>query len=134
MGKIKLFVQSELAALVKSRHAFHAIPEPSYGERMTADRVMAELTLLGVPFVRYGQTAIVATIGDPSGSTIGARFNMDGLQGCVDGTLGHGTSTIEKHAHACGHDVELAWAMSIARYFATHKPRHTVRLVFQPAE
>lgn len=134
MDQIKNFVRDEAAVLLSNRAAFHAIPEPSYGERMTMELVARELDQLGIPYEECGPTGIVATIGDKDAPTVGARFNMDGLEGCADHTAHPGVSTVENCAHACGHDVELAWAISIARYFAKYPPKGAIRLVFQPAE
>lgn len=136
MKTVKLFVEKFRNEHINYRNGFHRIAEPSYKELKTSEFIQKELKKFGIPYKIIGDTAVVAEIGSGS-PVIGARFNMDGLEGCVERTaisIGPEYIGSANCMHACGHDVELAWAMAIAHYFSQHKPQGTVRLVFQPAE
>lgn len=139
VDKIKEFVARVREQVAAWRHAFHSIPEAAYHEFDTSRYIREQLTSLSSSTAKFevmsvGKTALVVTIGSGA-PVVGCRFNMDGLAGCTEATgLGH-ASTRAGFTHACGHDVELAWALGIARYMSEHPPtRGTLKLIFQPAE
>ncbi|MGL6174046.1 MAG: M20 family metallopeptidase [Cellulosilyticaceae bacterium] len=122
--------------VVELRRAFHEIPELSFEEVKTSQRVQQELRGMGIPYEVVARTGVVASIkGDKPGRCVALRADMDALRvkECT------GVSYASKHEgmmHACGHDGHMAMLLGAARVLSEMKEQieGEVRLIFQPAE
>ena len=60
--------------VVEMRRYFHAHPELSWQEVKTSEKIQAELTKQGIPFVKGKGTAVIGTIkGGQLGKKLGIR-------------------------------------------------------------
>ena len=122
--------------LIALRRWFHQHPELSFEEADTAQRIIAELTQLGIPYDYEGVGhAVIGRISglDPSRMAIGLRADMDALPG----NEATGASYSSLHAgrvHACGHDAHMAMLIGAASRLTSEPPPGPVSLIFQPAE
>jgi amidohydrolase len=131
-------VPGEIAArLLEVRRRLHAIPELAFQELKTSAYLSAELSSAGLT-VRQGlaRTGLVATVeGSEPGKTVLVRADMDGLpiQEPAEESFGSGHAGV---MHACGHDVHMAIALTLAEQLARrkHRLKGNVRFAFQPAE
>jgi hippurate hydrolase len=124
------------ARLVTLRRWFHQHPELSFQEAETAERVIAELERLNIPFDYPGVGhAVIGTIDgrDNSERAIALRAEMDALPG--EETTGAPYASIYPgRMHACGHGAHMAMLIGAAHLLKTRQPPGPVRLIFQPAE
>lgn len=121
--------------LVTLRRHFHQNPELAYNEVATAQRVIAELDELGIPFDYPGKGGgVVGRLeGAGPGRTIALRAEMDALP-CQERTGLPFASRVPGQMHACGHDVHMAMLVGAATLLKSDPPDGTVLFVFQPAE
>jgi amidohydrolase len=122
--------------VINLRREFHRIPEPSFKEFKTSERIKAELNNLDIPFITTGATGIVAEIkGKGKGKTVALRTDMDALQ-ITECTNINFKSQNEGYMHACGHDGHIASLLCAAKVLMElqNEFNGTVKLIFQPAE
>lgn len=133
---------AELEGIYKD---LHANPELSMQERRTAGIAAAWLRRQGYEVAEgVGGTGVVGLLRNGDGPTVLLRADMDalpmeegtGLPYASDktGTDRFGQDTAI--AHACGHDMHVAWLMGATRVLAENRGgwRGTVMAVFQPGE
>ena len=130
------FLAANGEQLVELRRDLHAHPELGWQEHRTTERIVDELTAVGLePHKLPGGTGVVCDIG-PS-PVVGLRADIDALP-VVDGTSAPYRSTVEGVSHACGHDVHTTVVVGVGRYLAelavAGELARGVRLLFQPAE
>lgn len=124
-------------AIKALRHAIHEEPELGFEEFKTAQKVMAFLDSIQVPYVSsVATTGIIATIkGKYPGKTVLLRADMDAL--ALQEDPNHKLiSKILGKMHACGHDGHTAGLCLAAALLNEVKDElhGEVRLMFQPAE
>ncbi len=129
-------VTSDVAdRMVAVRRAVHRHPELAFQEAHTAQLIIEELELLGIPY-RYegvGSGVVAQLTAAPQSPVVALRAEMDALPGIENTGLPY-ASEIEGAMHGCGHDSHIAMVLGAARLLAQSPPPITVRFVFQPAE
>lgn len=122
--------------MVDLRRDLHRHPELSNEEHETAERLIARLKQLEIPFQSgVGGTGIVADIpGKHSGPRVALRADMDALP--IHEETGLDFSSIREGVmHACGHDGHSSMLMGAAELLLQDEPPPLpVRLIWQPAE
>lgn len=122
--------------VISLRREFHRFPELSHREYKTCEKIIGELTGMGLSFHRVLETGIVAEIkGYRPGKTVALRSDMDALPVHEKTGLPY-ASRNEGVMHACGHDGHMAMILGAAKILCEMKDQicGTVRLIFQPAE
>lgn len=119
--KVRLLVQQAGEKLIEERRRFHAWPERSGEEKVTAEYVRAEMAKLGLEPRWAGETLSALYLLDTGrpGKTLVLRADIDGLplpeeeenlagkKVCVSQRPGF--------CHGCGHDAHTAMLLSAAR-------------------
>jgi amidohydrolase len=134
-----------LAELDTVYRDLHANPELSMQEHRTAGIAAAWLDRSGYEVTtNIGGTGIVGVLRNGEGATVLLRADMDALPieettGLAYASRATGTDRFggnSRVAHACGHDMHIAWLLGVTRLLAEHKTewRGTVLAVFQPGE
>jgi len=125
---------------------FHANPELSTVETMTAARMADELRSAGFEVTEsIGGTGLVAIMENGEGPLVMMRADMDGLpvqeaSGLEYASTMQQTSPITGETvytmHACGHDVHITALVGTARQMSNRRDEWsgTLMLVVQPAE
>jgi amidohydrolase len=132
----------ELEALYKDVHAH---PELSMQEVRTADLASKHLTKNGYEVTPgIGKTGVVGLLRNGDGPTVMLRADMDalpireasGLDYASDITATDATGHTTPVAHACGHDMHVAWLVGATSLFAQRRDAWsgTLMAVFQPGE
>ena len=113
----------------------HRDPEVSFDEHKTADRIAAELTVLGLDVSRIGEIGRVAVIENAEGPTVLARADIDALPVTEDTGLDF-ASEVDGVMHACGHDMHAAALLGAVRLLNENRDAWsgTYIALFQPAE
>jgi len=128
---------AEVAAqVIEWRRDFHQYPEPSLQEVRTTQRLMEELTKMGIPCRKLEPTGVIGTIeGGKPGKTIALRADIDALEVTEEANVPF-KSQNEGIMHACGHDTHTAMLLGAAKILNEMKENlcGNVRLLFQPAE
>lgn len=121
--------------MVELRRTFHREPELAFEEERTAQKIMAELKRLGIPFEYGGKGGgVVARLSVGSEApTVALRAEMDALPGEETTDLPF-SSTTPGIVHACGHDAHMAMVLGAAALLKQTPPSGNVLFVFQPAE
>lgn len=121
--------------MVELRRELHRHPELAFEEVRTAERMMAELDSLHIPYTYDGPgSGVIAGLEGPQGApVIALRADMDALPGDESTELPY-ASTVAGKMHACGHDAHCAMVLGAAHLLAVSPPPIGVRFVFQPAE
>lgn len=132
----------KLEALYKDVHAH---PELSMQEHRTAELAAKHLRDNGYEVTTgVGKTGVVGLLRNGDGPTVMLRADMDALPvkeasgvdyaSTVTATDAAGNTTAV--AHACGHDMHVAWLTGVAALFAQQRNswRGTLMVVFQPGE
>lgn len=122
--------------LLVLRRWFHQHPELSWQEAETAQRIIAELERLGIPFTYNGiGHAVIGRIDglDPTAPAVALRADMDALPG-NESTGAPYASENAGIMHACGHCAHMAMLIGAATLLQENPPPGPVNLVFQPAE
>ncbi len=133
---------AELEAVYKDLHAH---PELSLQEQRTSGIAAAWLERCGWEVTAgIGKTGVVGMLRNGEGPTVLLRADMDALPvaeatGLPYASRARGTDRFGNDtaiAHACGHDMHVAWLMGATRLLAESRDRWhgTVLAVFQPAE
>src|SRR5690349_9390256 len=123
----------------------HAHPELSMQEYRTADRAANRLGEAGFAVTTgVGSTGVVGVLRNGDGPTVAARADMDalpvreatGLPYASTATVTDGDGRDTPVAHACGHDMHVAWLATAADLLARNRAAWsgTLVTVFQPAE
>jgi amidohydrolase len=144
--ELKGYVMTDITALVARdtdrlstiRKALHKIPETGFAEKKTA-RFVAE-QLYGIPDIQVttgiAETGVLGLLktGRP-GKTLLIRADMDALPISEETGLAF-ASTHDNAMHACGHDGNMAMALTTARILSLIKDRFSgnIKFMFQPAE
>lgn len=134
-----MFDQAQADALyphwVELRRAFHREPELAFEEVATAEKIMAELGRLGIPYEYQGKGGgVIGRIeGRGDAPAVALRADMDALPGTELTGLPF-ASTIPGRMHACGHDAHMTMVLGAAALLKDKPPPGRVLLVFQPAE
>ena len=134
-----------LAELEAVYRDLHANPELSMQEHRTAGIAAAWLDRSGYEVTTdVGGTGVVGVLRNGEGATVLLRADMDALPieettGLAYASRATGTDRFggnSRVAHACGHDMHIAWLLGVTRLLAEHKTewRGTVLAVFQPGE
>lgn len=122
--------------VVEMRRYFHENPELSWQEENTSKKIQAELSKMGIPFVKGKGTAVIGTIkGALPGKKLGIRADIDALPV----TEKTGLPFASKNAgvmHACGHDSHISILLAAAKALNEQKDqlKGEIRVIFQPAE
>lgn len=118
------------------RQDFHRWPELGNEEYRTAERILLELSKLGIETERMLSTGIVGYLEKkPGKKTVALRADMDALP--IHETVILPFSSERKGImHACGHDVHMAVLLGTARVLSKIKNEinGNVKFIFQPAE
>jgi amidohydrolase len=134
-----------LAELEAVYRDLHANPELSMQEHRTAGIATAWLGQFGYEVTTgVGGTGVVGVLRNGEGATVLLRADMDALPveeatGLSYASRATGTDRFGSHsyvAHACGHDMHVAWLLGATRLLAEHRSDWcgTVIAVFQPGE
>jgi amidohydrolase len=136
-GQLDRWLAAHGAELVAIRRHIHAHPEPSHSEFETAALVARELAVAGLsPRLLPKGNGVICDIGEGD-RVIAFRADLDALplQDTKDVPY---RSTVEKVAHACGHDVHttvlLGLGLALAQLDEQGELPGRIRLIFQPAE
>jgi amidohydrolase len=123
--------------LIGRRRHFHAEPELAFEEVETARVIADHLRGFGLEVSSgVGRTGVVGTLkGGRPGRSVLVRADMDGLPIEERSDLPY-RSIHRGVMQACGHDVHLAIALTLAHLLAERKEelKGSVRFAFQPAE
>ncbi len=136
-GQLDRWLASRGAELVAVRRHIHAHPELSNQEFETAALVARELAVAGLSprFLPKGN-GVICDIGQGD-RVIALRADLDALP-LPDTKDVPYRSTVDKVAHACGHDVHttvlLGVGLALAQLAERGELPGRVRLLFQPAE
>ena len=134
-----------LAELEEQYKDIHAHPELSMQEHRTAGIAAAWLRQQGYEVTEgVGGTGVVGLLRNGDGATVLLRADMDALPmqestGLPYASRASGTDRFGQAtaiAHACGHDMHVAWLLGATRLLAEHRQpwTGTVMAVFQPGE
>jgi amidohydrolase len=132
----------ELEALYKDVHAH---PELSMQENRTADITAKHLRDNGYEVTTgVGKTGVVGLLRNGEGPTVMLRADMDALPVREASGVDYASTVTTKDAagnatpvaHACGHDMHVAWLTGVTALFAKQRDawRGTLMAVFQPGE
>jgi len=136
-GQLDRWLASRGAELVAIRRHIHAHPELSHSEFETAALIARELAVAGLsPRLLPKGNGLICDIGDGD-RVIAFRADLDALP-LQDSKDVPYRSTVEKAAHACGHDVHttvlLGLGLALAQLHEQGELPGRIRLIFQPAE
>lgn len=136
----------ELLARLKGIYEdIHAHPELSMQEHRTAGIAAAWLREQGFEVTEgVGGTGVVGLLRNGDGPTVLLRADMDALPAKETTGLPYASQQkgVDRYgesvfvAHACGHDMHVAWLMGASRVLAENRAawRGTAMVVFQPGE
>jgi amidohydrolase len=136
-GQLDRWLAARGAELVAIRRHIHAHPELSHAEFETAALVARELAVAGLsPRLLPKGNGVICDIGEGD-RVIAFRADLDALP-LPDTKDVPYRSTVEKAAHACGHDVHttvlLGLGLALAQLHEQGELPGRIRLIFQPAE
>ncbi|RLB68800.1 MAG: amidohydrolase [Deltaproteobacteria bacterium] len=121
------------------RRDFHRHPEIAFEERRTTDKIASLLRKMELDVQLFTDlTGVVGLCkGDNSGPTIGLRADIDALPIQERGQSSY-RSVYDGVMHACGHDVNTAIMLGVAKKLVMNNVplamRGQVKFLFQPAE
>jgi hippurate hydrolase len=132
----------KLEALYKD---IHAHPELSMQETRTADLAARHLADDGYEVTTgVGKTGVVGLLRNGEGPTVMLRADMDALPVREASGVDYASAIVATDAggnavpvaHACGHDMHVAWLMGVTTLFSQRREtwRGTLMAVFQPGE
>jgi amidohydrolase len=138
-------VNDMLPELEKFYTDLHAHPELSMHETQTARRAADRLRGAGYDVTTgVGKTGVVGLLRNGDGPTVMLRADMDalpvkeatGLPYASTATAIGGAGKSVPVAHACGHDMHVAWLAGASALLAKDRDkwRGTLMAVFQPGE
>jgi amidohydrolase len=107
--------------IISFRRELHENPELSGQEYKTQEKIMKELDKLGIPYVKAGNTSLIATLkGANSGKTIALRADIDALPITEETDIDFKSKT-PGVMHACGHDAHTAMLIGAAKILSEMK-------------
>lgn len=123
----------------------HVHPELSMQETRTARLAADRLSAAGYDVTTgIGKTGVVGLLRNGNGPTVMLRADMDALPVKEATGLPYASSVMATDAtgktvpvaHACGHDMHVAWLAGASAFLAKHRDkwRGTLMAVFQPGE
>ena len=142
-------IAANLAAILPSIEAaykdIHAHPELSMHENRTAGIAAKHLRDNGYQVSSgVGQTGVVGVLRNGDGPTVMVRADMDALPVREATRLDYASTATARGpdgtevpvAHACGHDMHVAWLMGVSALFSRQRDAWsgTLVTVFQPGE
>ena len=122
--------------IVSFRRDLHENPELSGQEVRTQRRIMEELDKIGIPYVKAGNTSLIATLqGGKSGKAVALRADTDALP-VIEQSGAEYSSKTSGISHACGHDAHAAMLLGAAKVLSKMKDELAgeVRFFFQEGE
>ena len=136
-GQLDRWLASRGAELVAVRRHIHAHPELSHQEFETAALIARELAVAGLsPRLLPKGNGVICDVGTGD-RVIAFRADLDALPLHDTKDVSY-KSTVERVAHACGHDVHttvlLGLGLALAQLDEQGELPGRVRLLFQPAE
>jgi hippurate hydrolase len=134
-----------LPALETAYKDVHAHPELSMHEHRTAGIAAKHLQNNGYDVsTGVGNTGVVGVLRNGEGPTVLLRADMDalpireatGLDYASTATARDSNGNLVPVAHACGHDMHVAWLMGVSALFSRQRDvwSGTLVTVFQPGE
>lgn len=112
--KVRVLAADMQSWLTGLRRHFHMYPEPSFEEVNTVNKVVAELTKLGIPTKRIANTGVIGTLdGGKTGPTVALRADMDALPIKEETGLPFASQN-EGYMYACGHDCHITCLLGAA--------------------
>lgn len=123
-------------AAIGLRRELHRMPELTWSEVQTSERIRKELTEADISWRACAETGTVAVLAkDAPGRSIALRADIDALAIAEDSKAAW-ASEIEGCMHACGHDGHTATLMAATLWLKQQEARlpGPVILIFQPAE
>jgi amidohydrolase len=125
--------------MIELRRHFHKYPEPGYAEFKTAEKIEAELSAMGIPYRRVGETGVLGII---KGNASTGNEKIIVLMAVIDAlriqeeTDAPYRSQHDGVMHTCGHDGHTAALLGAAKVLSNNQDSFSgeVRLVFQQAE
>lgn len=136
MTIIRDSIKKHYDSVVGLRRHFHTFPELSSQEFNTQQKIMDELSALGLQPKKIAQTGVIADLqGTLPGKTVAIRADMDALE-LQDECNQSYQSKHPGVCHACGHDGHIAMLLGIAKVLVELKETlpGTIRFLFQPSE
>jgi len=145
VGRILANLPGLLPSLEATYKDVHSHPELSMQETRTADLAAKHLTDNGYEVTTgVGKTGVVGLLRNGDGPTVMLRADMDALPIQEDTGLDYASKISAKDssgetvpvAHACGHDMHVAWLMGAATLFSRKRDawHGTLIILFQPGE
>jgi amidohydrolase len=136
-GQLDRWLASRGAELVAVRRHIHAHPELSHQEFETAALIARELAVAGLsPRLLPKGNGVICDVGTGD-RVIAFRADLDALPLHDTKDVSY-RSTVDRAAHACGHDVHttvlLGLGLALAQLDEQGELPGRVRLLFQPAE
>ncbi|SFM10866.1 M20 metallopeptidase family protein [Pelosinus propionicus] len=136
MRIIKDIVEKHYDSIVSLRRHFHTYPELSAQEFNTQQRIMEELSALGLTPRKIAGTGVIAQLhGALPGKTIAIRADIDALE--LQDECGKSYQSQNPGVcHACGHDGHTAMLIGAAKTLVELKDHlaGTIIFLFQPSE
>lgn len=125
--------------IIEKRRVFHRIPELSFCEFNTQEKIIEILHEIGLEGKPIANTGVIATIhGNGSGSSIALRADIDGLEQTEEITSINSEyiSQNQGFMHSCGHDGHIAMVLGAAKLLmqCCESFSGSIRLIFQPGE
>lgn len=127
--------QKLLDLMVKIRQELHMNPEIDRDLCNTVNLVENYLNKYNIKYKRFNNKGIVAELGNPNGSVVALRADMDALN-VIDLKDVPYKSKRSGVMHACGHDAHTAILIGTGILLKSIEEQLTnrIRLIFQPAE
>ncbi len=120
-------IEENKERILQTYEELHQLAEPSWKEEKTSAYIRQKLVQAGLNVTTYeGHYGLMAEIPGESRKVTALRADMDALMQEVDGVV--------RANHSCGHDAHSTMVLHTALNLAGHKPKQTMRFIFQPAE
>jgi len=122
--------------LVCLRRDFHMYPELGFSEFLTQERIINQLSNIGLEVEKIGETGVIGLLNsEKKGDVIALRSDMDALPINEKNNFSF-KSKSNGVMHACGHDMHMSCLLGSARilYKIKDKISGVVKFIFQPAE
>jgi amidohydrolase len=136
LTRIKTIIERHYDSIVALRRHFHTYPELGTQEFNTQQRIMEELSALGLIPRKMAVTGVIADLqGSLPGKTIAIRADIDALE-LQDECNKPYQSQTPGVCHACGHDGHTAMLLGAAKALVELQDSlaGTIRFLFQPNE
>ncbi|WP_322107603.1 amidohydrolase [Cytobacillus dafuensis] len=123
------FIEHNREQILQTYQELHQLAEPSWQEEKTSAYIREKLIRAGLNVRTFeDHFGLVVEMKGELNDVIALRADMDALVQEVDGKV--------RANHSCGHDGHSTMALFTALAIANseHSFKHTVRVIFQPAE